>query len=627
MKKYCVALFLMLLGPIGGIQLVAADNLSKGEVLLNEILPATQDSASKEFIELYNTTDQDINLTDWKIQYASSASSTWKTLSNLTFNVDFISASSYYLLSSSAYSLSNSDGSFAATMAQSGGQLRIIDANADVQDQVSWGNAASMAQSSPAPSPAAGQSLSRLVADSAPKNTNNNFADFAVSDQPSPGVTNQQEPAANDENPVNTQPASSQSASPQPSEVQENYPALLITELLPDPTSPQTDASDEFVELYNPNLETVDLSGYIIFTGNNDNYKYKIPEGVIEPGEYITFYAHDSHLALSNSGGRAKLLAPNGVQLDITQPYGSAPEGQSWIRDDSNWLWSNSPTPGEANQLSEAETANQSPVPATSSSTGFAVVEISELLPNPASPQTDADDEYIELHNLNNFSVDLTGYTIIAGTTSSYEFKINNLSAGPGSYLVFYSRDTSLTLSNSGGQAKLLAPDDTIISQTDIYQSATEGQAWIFAGGKWQWSSSATPGQANIYTAPAKANGPKAASAKKAAAKAPKKATTAAKKSVKGASTSSTLNNPSKNDRVGILPPLVLAGVAGLVLLYGLYEYRTDLANRFHKFRRYREARAAAGGTTAPASRGGIALRLRGWQNNLRSRFGPRLRQ
>jgi len=270
------------------------------------------------------------------------------------------------------------------------------------------------------------------------------------------------------------------------------------------------------------------------------------------------------------------------------------------------------------------------------SDVGLAAPIINELLPNPAAPLSDNEDEFIELYNSNDKVFDLTGFKLQVGTRSHRGF---NFPAGttlpPHGFVAFYSIDTGLSLSNTGGQVRLLDPLDNVISQTDIYGSAKEGQSWALGNGSWYWSVSPTPSSLNIIdlpkvpadpaanneesklaapstqpessfvnTAPINAPTNKAkvkatstakrtTSTSKPAAKAPKTAKSQAV-STNNSVAQPAASQPKPTPQGSSLHIGVLAGVGGLALLYALYEYRHDLANRVYQFRRYRETRRAA---------------------------------
>ena len=244
--------------------------------------------------------------------------------------------------------------------------------------------------------------------------------------------------------------------------------------------------------------------------------------------------------------------------------------------------------------------------PAVSPNAGLAAPQISELLPNPAAPQTDDHDEFIELYNPNGQSFDLSGYALEAGltTTHRYAFPAGTYLA-PGSYVAFFSLTTGLSLSNSGSQVRLLDAAGQPLSQSDAYGQAKDGQAWALAGSAWQWTTLPTPNAANQIQAPAATKA--ASTAKTTASKTSKPTTvktakvTVPKPKTKAAKTAKTAK-PAKVETVAAISPDkgslhtgVLAAAALFAILYGAYEYRRDLANKIHQFRADRAARRAAG--------------------------------
>jgi hypothetical protein len=236
-------------------------------------------------------------------------------------------------------------------------------------------------------------------------------------------------------------------------------------------------------------------------------------------------------------------------------------------------------------------------------------IHITELLPNPAAPATDADDEYVELHNPNSQAVNLDGYKLQTGSNYTYSHTFGSVTLPAGGYQVFYSRDTSLTLSNTAGRARLLDPAGTVVNETAAYGAAAEGSTWAFVNNSWQWTTSATPGLANVFSQTVKfpTTTTKAAAAKKTTAAktstattkkaAATKAATAAKpKAAAAAKTTAAAAGGESGAKNTLLHTGVLAGVGALTVGYGAYEYRHDLANRLEQFRRNRAARRAAGG-------------------------------
>lgn len=216
---------------------------------------------------------------------------------------------------------------------------------------------------------------------------------------------------------------------------------------------------------------------------------------------------------------------------------------------------------------------------------GLMAPQITELLPNPMGTGNDSTDEFIELYNANPVAFDLSGFSLQAGltTTRTYKFPSGTM-LPPSSFTAFHSSVTSLSLSNSGGQVKLLDPFGNSLAASEVYGTAKDGQGWALAKGKWYWTLKLTPGAANVINEPpAKKTAAKTAGAKKTKSSAAK--TKAAKTSLTKAATAA--GYPLEGPPTTPIHIWTFALIAGLALLYGIYEYRADLANRFYLLRRY----------------------------------------
>lgn len=221
---------------------------------------------------------------------------------------------------------------------------------------------------------------------------------------------------------------------------------------------------------------------------------------------------------------------------------------------------------------------------------GLAAPQLSEILPNPTGAGNDGTDEFIELYNPNPEAFDLEGFTLQTGATTKHSYTFpGGTVLPPLSFTSFYSADTGLSLSNTSGQADLLGPYGNMLSQTDVYSAAKDGQTWAFANGKWYWTSVATPGSANVIkqvTTAAKSSKSTSGARPKAGA-------------VKGASTTSASGSGNASAAANVaspapIHPYMLAAVAVLAVGYGVYEYRHDLANYVHQLRKHRADRKRA---------------------------------
>jgi hypothetical protein len=270
----------------------------------------------------------------------------------------------------------------------------------------------------------------------------------------------------------------------------------------------------------------------------------------------------------STPSPEADNVAPDGFSIVATMPAGTTP--------------SNTTDPAAASNL-----------------------QLTELLPDPAAPQTDADNEFIEVFNGSAEDLNIKGYileTFSGSTVHDYTVTDDTLLAA-GDYHAFFSSQTHLALSNSGGQVRLLDPQKRPLSQTAAYPVAVTGQSWALLDGTWTWAETPTPGTANIMSLPSAAKAvttdtkvvakiakPKIASTpgnKKAAVK---KVVAKKKKIVKTTS----FDNTAAAMASAPIHTKILATVATVAVLYGLYEYRHDLSNRYQLVRANRAARRAA---------------------------------
>jgi len=216
---------------------------------------------------------------------------------------------------------------------------------------------------------------------------------------------------------------------------------------------------------------------------------------------------------------------------------------------------------------------------------GLKAPVVNELLPNPKSPLTDSDDEFIELYNPNDSVFSLDGYQLEVGTTTkrTYSFKDeDNLPAK--TYVAFMSSVTGLSLSNSGSQVSLKDASGAILSQSAVYGTAEEGQVWSLVNGSWKWLLTPTPNAAN--------NGVSADPTTSSTTI--NEDATATAVTTKAGSTNSTQKPAEELEDTLPLHPTILAGIGLSAVGYGIYEYRRDIANRFLQFRRYFRFRGEA---------------------------------
>lgn len=437
-------------------------------LLITEIQTGSVTSASEEFIELYNAGNENIDVSSWRLEYFPASVANFDNPSRRIPLHGIVASHKYFLAASLNYLTDKSNEAFSATLAKAGGHIRLVSqasesSAVEVKDLVGWGSALHP-QIAVAPAPADGKSLLRK-ADTSGNYTDsrNNATDFIISDVP--------------------QPQADQVLAAVPEEPAPNNPAPEPIEIIPTETGSSDDA----------------------------------PPVTTEP-----------------------------VAASIS------------------------------NQLSP---------------------RLSELLPNPKAPASDDTDEYVELFNPNNDSLSLAGYKLQTGNSFSYSYVFSQETLPGQSYVAFMVTQTGDVLANSGGKARLVDPQGNIIDGT-VYEAADEGLAWAYINGSWQWTSIPTPNAANLLSgssSTAKATAKKATTAKSKAVKVAATKKPATKASAKSAKKSTSTGQDKDEPGTTTIHWGILAGVTAVAVGYALYEYRDDIANRIHQFRRYRANRRAFG--------------------------------
>lgn len=416
-----------------------------------------------------------------------------------------------------------------------------------------------------------------------------------------------------------------------------NSPGVVISEVQ---TGSGDSGSHEFVELYNPTASPISVDGWMV------EYKSASSTGswtkkatlagtipalgfyLIAPVAYLPASDAEWTSGLASSGGNIRLKSSDDTVIDQLG-YGTtanaaeaspatAPavgEGLERLPGFKNEEGGNAIDTGDnladfvvrpvSNPQSTASAIEvpdeilevpaeemEAEVPAADPVI-YPKVLITELLIDPQSPLTDAEDEFIELFNPGSESVTITGYTFRAGTNFNDEYVLPETTIEPGEYRAFYSINTHLSLVNAGGAVQIIDPTGAVVDQTEVYPQVEPGLAWALTDGSWDWTLQTTPAAANVFVAPLVAESAAKASTKKPAAKktaAPKKATAkkaaAAKKpkdtKVKAAATSKAAAPQPKNFQPanGLIALLI-----GLTITYAIYEFRYDIQNLYRRAR------------------------------------------
>ncbi len=402
-----------------------------------------------------------------------------------------------------------------------------------------------------------------------------------------------------------------------------SLPDILITEIQ---TGSKQAAGQEQIKIYNTTSKTIDLSEFRIeyFSANPKSFTIasrKIAlvgelagnkSYLLTSKDYLVSKA-DLHYSptLAASGGHLKLVSgplTNPSVYDLVgwgsakHPAGEAvkapPAGKKIIRKkdkQGKYLYSNNnkadfivegegvvsaKTKKTATLKSGAKRAVPVPKPSNSKQ-DYSGLKISELMPNPAKPLTDSEHEFVELHNSSSRSISLVGLKLSTGSKLNYSYTFKTGVMRPGQYQAFYVSKTRLILSNSEGQAQLLAPSGQVIDNSASYSKADDGLSFASDGSKWRWSARPTPNAKNLFSTDSEENTEQGSDQ------------SAVLGSVDDVSESEDADKDDSEDESQSRPinSGIIAGVGGLGIVYGLYEYRTDIGNLFSRLRGNRSNR------------------------------------
>lgn len=292
-------------------------------LLITEVQTGSSTSASEEFVEIHNSSSGDIDLSGWSMYYKSATGTSWTKKASVLSGI--IKSGDFWVFAANL----TGNTSFSSGLSGTGGNLQIRDKLGNVVDQFGWGNA-NASLGGPASISAGGQSMYRLYNFETKffSNTDNNFADFDIADSPTPSKLPQLEQIDQD-----TEVAV--------------YPKLELSEIFPDPVSPLVDTSDEFIEIYNPSDQEVDLSAWKLKDESGEEYLIK--DKSIAAKARLAIFAPESKITLNNTGDVISLLDPNGSLVDESADYENAEPGLSWSKIGGVWQWGVGPTPSAEN--------------------------------------------------------------------------------------------------------------------------------------------------------------------------------------------------------------------------------------------------------------------------------------
>lgn len=278
---------------------------------------------SHEFIEIHNNSPLDVSLDGWKLQIRSASGTLVRTVGLSRTLRPYDTA----MVASTAHATlcPVSDFTcFSATMTPTGGTVQLIDQNNVFIDSLGWGTA-TLGEGTIAPAPwLTVLSLQRKPgAASQLLDTDENAHDFETAEQ-APQYGGLYTP-----DDVPPSPTTGSSCT-----------GLSITEIMPNPAG--DDVGREFIELYNPGSQPVDLAGCkLVVASNQLSLSGSMPSG------YQAFYG----LVLPNgSGATVELHDTSGGMQVVTYPA-NLKDDEAFGMVEGQWIVGLVPSPGLTNTI------------------------------------------------------------------------------------------------------------------------------------------------------------------------------------------------------------------------------------------------------------------------------------
>lgn len=358
-------------------------------IVLMQVQAASALSASDELIVLYNQSSEDIDVTDWCLDYMSASTKTTTELACITPQDNatqlWVESGGLISFASTSFVLANpafiADFVFNSGMNADSGHVVLKDADERVVDLVGWGQATAP-ETAPAQAPKKSvltRSFDNLVLD-----TDNNEIDFSLGETLQfieSGIyeveiivdvcinidglqTSIPDGMLLDENDL-----CQVDLCPDLDGLQVTAPVgyeklpgntvctlipledavILLTELLPN--APGYDTGNEFIELYNPNSRAIDIAGYHIQVGPSYIKSVSLAKAIIQPKSYIVLSDTQTGITLANATGASlRLVTPAGSVVSQSPGYSNAADDVSWADIEGQWIYTNQITPGSANK-------------------------------------------------------------------------------------------------------------------------------------------------------------------------------------------------------------------------------------------------------------------------------------
>ena len=266
-------------------------------------------SQDKKYVEMYNPTNQNVNLAGWKIEYYAGSGA--KTVGK-NFKDEVILANGFLVLSNDkmlagAIKFDNNLG-----LAQNDGSVVLSRSDGSVSDTVGWGN-----NSKSAGSPIKGgvKIVWRCFIDGNIIDSKNFLS--------GKNLNNQEVEPYSRPNCKNSEPK------PKSSKELNKCEGLKLSEIA-------SNVDEQFIEIINSGEKTVITTGCKLTVGNS-GISENIGDIELNPGEFLTIKIKNTNLKLPKTKGKVYLLDEAGSKISSAE-YEKLAKSSSWSLIDDEWM-------------------------------------------------------------------------------------------------------------------------------------------------------------------------------------------------------------------------------------------------------------------------------------------------
>ena len=270
-------------------------------------------SQDKKYVEIYNPTNQNVDLAGWKIEYYAGSGA--KTVGKI-FKDEVILANGFLVLSNDKMSADAIKFDNNLGLAQNDGSVVLSRSDGSVADIVGWGN-----NSKSAGSPIKGgvKIVWRCFVGEEIIDSKNNSTDFLLSK-----YSDNQEIV-----PYSRPNCKTPDSKPEPPKELNKCEGLKLSEIA-------SNVDEQFIEIINSGEKTVITTGCKLTVGDS-GVRENIGNIELNPGEFLTIKIKNTKLKLPKTKGKIYLLDEAGSKIDIAE-YNNIPKGASWSLIDDEWI-------------------------------------------------------------------------------------------------------------------------------------------------------------------------------------------------------------------------------------------------------------------------------------------------